>query len=307
MNQITIAASTPSTPSLACSVPSLACSVALSTAESVSPANESAPPDSLLNFVARAVKDPSIDVAKLESLLRLQREIIAEDARLQFNRAMSAAQGEMQPVLRNAANDQTRSRYANLEAVDAAIRPIYARHGFCLEFNSEPIDGPNVRIVCEVSHIGGHSKRYTLEAALDLTGPKGNGNKTPVQGLGSSVSYLRRYLMMMIFNLATSDDNDGNARGARPSDDRQRTAPGRLSLEQLAELSDLMRQTRTEEAKFLAHMAPTLRSIEDAPAAEFPRLRNALLTKRNVLKQRWRAAIQQEDAAKAAARNGAVQ
>jgi hypothetical protein len=284
MNQITIAASTPS--------------VALSTAESVSPTNESAPPDSLLNFVARAVKDPSIDVAKLESLLRLQREIIAEDARLQFNRAMSAAQGEMQPVLRNAANDQTRSRYANLEAVDAAIRPIYARHGFCLEFNSEPIDGPNVRIVCEVSHIGGHSKRYTLEAALDLTGPKGNGNKTPVQGLGSSVSYLRRYLMMMIFNLATSDDNDGN---------RQRTAPGRLSLEQLAELSDLMRQTRTEEAKFLAHMAPTLRSIEDAPAAEFPRLRNALLTKRNVLKQRWRAAIQQEDAAKAAARNGAVQ
>jgi hypothetical protein len=260
-------------------------------------------PDSLLNFVARAVKDPTIDVAKLESLLRMQREIVADDARLQFNRAMSAAQGEMQPVLRNARNDQTNSRYANLEAVDAAIRPIYARHGFCLEFNSEPLDGPNVRIVCEVSHVGGHSKKYCLEAALDTAGPKGVGNKTPVQGLGSSVSYLRRYLTCMIFNVVlTNEDNDGER--ARERGDRQRPAAGRISIEQLAELSDLMRRTRTEEGKFLAAMAPALRSIEDAPAADFPRLRNALLTKLGVLKQRWRLAVQQEDAAKAA-RNGA--
>jgi hypothetical protein len=263
MNEITIAATSTST--------------ALSTPESA--------PDSLLNFVARAVKDPTIDVAKLESLLRMQREIVADDARLQFNRAMSAAQGEMQPVLRNARNDQTNSRYANLEAVDAAIRPIYARHGFCLEFNSEPLDGPNVRIVCEVSHVGGHSKKYCLEAALDTAGPKGTGNKTPVQGLGSSVSYLRRYLMMMVFNIAlTNEDNDGN---------RTRPAAGRISLEQLAELSDLMRRTRTEEPRFLAAMAPGLRSIEDAPAADFPRLKNALLTKLGVLSQRAKLAREQ--------------
>ena len=258
-----------------------------------------AEPDSLLNFVARAVKDPAIDVAKLESLLRMQREIVADDARLQFNRAMSAAQGEMQPVLRNAQNTQTNSRYATLEAVDAAIRPIYTRHGFCLEFNSEPLDGANVRVVCEVSHVGGHSKKYCLEAALDTAGPKGTGNKTPVQGLGSSVSYLRRYLTSMAFNvvLTNNEDNDGN---------RTRTDAGRLSLEQLAVLSDLMAQTRTEESRFLAAMTPGLTSIEDAPAADFPRLKNALLTKKEVLRQRWRLAVQQEDAAKAA-RNGAAQ
>jgi hypothetical protein len=240
-------------------------------------------------------------VAKLESLLRMQREIVADDARLQFNRAMSAAQGEMQPVLRNARNDQTNSRYANLEAVDAAIRPIYARHGFCLEFNSEPLDGPNVRIVCEVSHVGGHSKKYCLEAALDTAGPKGVGNKTPVQGLGSSVSYLRRYLTVMIFNVVlSSDDNDGQRQH------RNEASTGLLTHSQKMDLKGLMRDTRTLESRFLEVMCPDIRAIEEVPASDFPRLRNALLTKLGVLKQRWRLAVQQEDAAKAA-RNGAVQ
>lgn len=265
---------------------------------------ESAPlADSLLNFVARAVKDPAIDVAKLESLLRIQREIIADDARLQFNRAMAAVQGEIQPVLRNARNDQTSSRYANLEAIDAAIRPVYARHGFCLSFNSEPIDGSNVRIVCEVSHAAGHSKVHGLDAALDVLGPQGKANKTPLHGLGSSVTYLRRYLVCMIFNIVlTNEDNDGN---------RTRTEPGRLSAGQVEELNALMVQTRTLEAKFLAAMAPGLQAIEEAPAADFPRLRNALLTKQSVLRQRWHLAAEQEDAARKAQaarapRNGAA-
>jgi hypothetical protein len=133
------------------------------------------------------VKDPAIDVAKLESLLRMQREIIADDARLQFNRAMSAVQGEIQPVPRNARNDQTSSRYAMLETIDATIHPVYSRHGFCLAFNSEPTEGPNARVVSEVSHTAGHSKINQLEAALDLTGPKGTGNKTPLHGLGSLI------------------------------------------------------------------------------------------------------------------------
>jgi hypothetical protein len=107
--------------------------------------------DSLLNFVARAVKDPTIDVAKLESLLRMQREIVADQARLEFNRAMSAVQSEMGPIVRDGTNDQTRSKYAKLETIDAKMRPIYTRHGFLLSFNSEPTEGSNIRIICEVS------------------------------------------------------------------------------------------------------------------------------------------------------------
>jgi hypothetical protein len=239
--------------------------------------------DSLLNFVARAMADPSINVDKLEVLLRMQRDIVANDARLQFNRAMSAAQAEMQPIVRDASNDQTKSRYARLETIDAAIRPIYTRHGFCLSFNSEAIDGPNERIVCEVSHVAGHSKTYHLDAALDTAGPQGKANKTPLHGLGSLISYLRRYLLCMIWNvIPRGEDTDGNR--------QQRRDDGGITEAQTEELWDLMQRTNTQEGKFLAAMCPSLRSVQQALAADFPRLKNALLTKANVLEQRAAAA-----------------
>jgi hypothetical protein len=244
---------------------------------------------SLLNFVAMAVKDSAIDVTKLEVLLRMQREILADDAKLQFNRAMSAAQGEMQPVLRDAKNDQTNSKYARLETIDAAMRPVYTRHGFSLSFNSEPIDGPNVRIACEVAHMAGHSKTYHLEAALDTAGPQGKANKTPLHGLGSSVSYLRRYLTCMIFHIVLmNEDNDGN---------RLRPDTGLITHAQRMDLKGLMRETHTLEAKFLSVMFPTLalREIEEAPAVDFARLKNALISKRTILAKRAAAAAQAQN------------
>jgi hypothetical protein len=238
----------------------------------------------LLTFLAHAVRDPAIDVAKLESLLRLQREVIADNARLQFDRAMAAAQAEMQPVLRNARNEQTNSRYADLEAIDAAIRPIYARHGFSLSFTEVPTDAATVRMACIV-RCAGHAETYHLEAALDTAGPKGTGNKTPVQGLGSSVSYLRRYLTVMIFNVVlSSDDNDGQRQH------RNEASTGLLTHSQKMDLKGLMRDTRTLESRFLEVMCPDIRAIEEVPASDFPRLRNALLTKAGVLRQRAKLA-----------------
>jgi hypothetical protein len=249
----------------------------------IAPVAEPVLADSLLNFVARAMADPTIEVGKLEVLLRMQREIVADDARLQFNRAMVKAQGEMLPVVRDARNDQTNSKYARLETIDAAIRPIYTGNGFLLCFNSIPIEGPNERIVCEVSHTAGHTKLFQLDAGLDTAGPQGKANKTPLHGLGSMVSYLRRYLTCMVFNIVlANDDNDGNRTAPRTHD-------GRITKAQAEELWTLMERTNTSEGKFLAAMCAGLRSITQAPAADFGRLRNALLTKANVLAQRTAA------------------
>ena len=244
---------------------------------------ESQLPDTLLNFVARAVRDPSIDVDKLKALITIQREIVADDARVQYIRAMAAAQGEMVPVIRDATNDQTRSKYARLETIDAAVRPIYFRHGFILEFNSEAIEGPNERIVCEVSHAAGHTKKFQLEAAPDTMGPQGKANKTALHGLASTVSYLRRYLTCMIFNIVlANEDNDGNH--------GRREDTGELAgRNQVEELSALMRETGTEEVRLLRHYFPepsSIRSIRDVPVGHYIKLKNALLTKKNILAQR---------------------
>jgi hypothetical protein len=257
-----------------------------------SPPTESLPPDSLLNFVAMAVRDPSVDVTKLEALLRMQREIVADDGRVQFNRAYSAAQAEMLPVTRDAKNDQTNSKYARLETIDAAIRPIYTAHGFAMSFDSEPLDTANVRIVCEVMHRDGHSKTFRLEGGLDMAGIKGNANKTPMHALGSSVSYLRRYLKCLIWDIAlANEDNDGNRPSPRAAND-----DGRMSAAELKLLDDLMIQTGTGEGRFLAYHKLDYRSIQQVPASEFIRLKNALLLKVSMLAQRAALQTQNKDA-----------
>ena len=231
---------------------------------------------SLLNVVAAAAADPNTDVDKLRALIDLQRLIIADDARVQYFRDMGAAQAEMQPVVRSIPNAATNSKYADLQAVDRAIRPIYAAHGFSLSFSEIPTEGATVRIVCTVLHRAGHSEPHYLEAQADTMGPRGQPNKTPIQGVGSAVSYLRRYLTQMIFNVALTDDNDGNR------DDGELLSPV-----QLRELQSLIRETATDVRRFLVAMGfDVATQLESVRAGEFVRLRTALVSKRDIVAKR---------------------
>lgn len=163
----------------------------------------------LLSFIERASRDPEFDVGKFEALLRMQREIVQEQERREFNRAMREAQTRMAPIVRDATNTHTKSKYAKLETIDREIRPIYTEAGFSLRFGSAPSPREGwLRIVCTVSHVSGYSETNYLDAPPDDSGAKGVTNKTPVQAVGSSVSYLRRYLTTMVFNIVLADDDD---------------------------------------------------------------------------------------------------
>src|SRR5438309_433685 len=93
--------------------------------------------DTLLNFIERASRDEAFDLAKFEALLRMQREVVSDQAKREFNESMARAQSEMEPVIRDAKNTNTNSKYARLETIDAQMRPIYTRHGFSVRYGSE--------------------------------------------------------------------------------------------------------------------------------------------------------------------------
>ncbi len=179
-----------------------------------------------LNMIERLASNPRADVKKLESLLEMRERNRAIEARLQFNKAMRDCQAEIMPVVRDAENAHTKSRYAKLEKIDKMIRPIYTKHGFSLTFNSKSLDNKQVRVFCTCMHDDGHFQEYELDGALDTAGSKGNSNKTDLQGLGSTVSYLRRYLTCMIFNVVlTNEDDDGGKppeKGADKFDEKLR-------------------------------------------------------------------------------------
>ena len=102
-------------------------------AGAVVPADQSA---ALLSVIARAASDPSVDIDKMERLLAMQERVLERNAESAFNESMRGAQGEMRQVATDAKNPQTSSRYATYAAIDAALRPIYTRHGFSISYGT---------------------------------------------------------------------------------------------------------------------------------------------------------------------------
>jgi len=164
----------------------------------------------LASFIERAARDPEFDVQKFGELLRMQREVEHDQARKSFNRAMASAQAEMLPVVRDAKNSHLNNRYAKLETIDAAIRPIYTRWGFSVRYGSAPSPHEGwLRITCTVAHDDGYFEENYLDAPVSLTGSQGGRMAvTPVQAIGSTVTYLRRYLLGMVWNTVLADDDD---------------------------------------------------------------------------------------------------
>lgn len=172
---------------------------------------------SLMSVISRAASDPAMDVEKMERLMALFERIKATEAEGAFNAAMSEAQAEMPRVFRDAQNPSTNSRYTRLESLNDAVVPVTTKHGFAMSFGTADCPTPgHYRVTCTVSHKDGHSRNYQLDLPNDSMGAKGNQNKTLVHGAGSSMSYGRRYLTLMIFNVSlTNDDDDGNRAGKK--------------------------------------------------------------------------------------------
>lgn len=172
---------------------------------------EAPPETNMLAIIDAAVKSKDVDVAKMRELFELQKDFMKQKAQQAFAAAMTACQMEIAPIFRDSQNPSNKSKYAKYEKVDAAIRPIYTRHGFSLSFGSAAPSLPgNIKVTCVCRHSMGHEEHYELESGVDDVGIKGEKNKTAIQGSGSSVSYIRRYLTGMIFNVVyTNEDNDG--------------------------------------------------------------------------------------------------
>lgn len=168
-----------------------------------------------LTMFERLASDPNTSVEKIERLMALWERVEARKSEGLFNAAMSGAQNEMRPIAADASNPQTRSRYASYAALDRALRPIYTNHGFALSFNTG--DAPitdYVRVLCDVTHLGGHVRTYHVDMPADGKGAKGGDVMTKTHAVGSALSYGMRYLLKMIFNVAVGeDDDDGNAAG----------------------------------------------------------------------------------------------
>jgi hypothetical protein len=121
--------------------------------------------------------------------------------------ALAKAQGMMEDASKDALNPHFKSKYADLAAVRAVIREPLSVNDLALVQPARLYDG-EVEVETMLLHKSGEYLAETLRMPV---------GKRDAHGVGSAISYARRYGLMSLLGLA-ADDDDGNAAVEKPRD-----------------------------------------------------------------------------------------
>ncbi|WP_165792425.1 ERF family protein [Thalassospira lohafexi] len=135
--------------------------------------------------------------------------ITYSDNIVELSVALCAAQAEIENVAKDKKNPHFKSDYASLAAVLDVARPILAKHDISLI--QAPGDGEGGSIVVETMLL--HKSGQWIKSDISCVP-----NKNDAQGIGSVITYLRRYSGSSMTGIAQTDD-DANADMKPPQND----------------------------------------------------------------------------------------
>lgn len=166
-----------------------------------------------VSMFERLARDESVSVEKLERLMSMHERGLELAAKSAFNAAFATMQEEIPVVIERAKTNN--GTYAPLEDIQDAVRPILGRHGFGLSFRTEWPDAKTVKVIGILTHRDGHERTSEFLSSADSTG-----NKNAIQGLGSAVSYGRRYTTKDLLNITSrgADDDGGKPKKEAPAE-----------------------------------------------------------------------------------------
>ena len=174
----------------------------------------------VLGLIERLALDPRADVEKLERVIAFYERLKVKEAELAYNSAKGRILKKLAliKIVKNRSAlfeiEQGNSRkglnqnfkYAPLEEINKHLRPLLAEEDMDLSYSDEPLEGGGILIRGRLKHLPrGHYEDSFMPASLDTTG-----GKSEVQAVGSTNSFLRRYVACNIFNIVVvGDDDDG--------------------------------------------------------------------------------------------------
>lgn len=118
--------------------------------------------------------------------------------------ALAKAQAEIRPAAKDAVNPHFKSKYADLAAVWEVVRGPITKNGLSI-VQIPSAEAAKVTVTTMLLHTSGQwiRSRLTMIAAQN----------TP-QGIGSCITYARRYALSAVLGVAAEIDDDGNAASA---------------------------------------------------------------------------------------------
>jgi len=144
------------------------------------------------------------------SVLDSYERFLKIQAKQAYDAAMAELKKNIPVIIKNKLADMNGKysyKYANLDTVCSKLDPVLNAYGFGYRWTTHPSD-KGVTIGCILTHVQGHSEETLMPVAPHDT----SGGKNPIQAIGSTLSYLQRYSLLMALGIAPKNtDTDGVA------------------------------------------------------------------------------------------------
>jgi len=237
-------------------------------------------PATLYQAIIQAARDPSIDAEKMKTLVDLQMQVEANEARKAFTRAFNALQEELPVINKDGiidhgegttakGNKKLKTKWATYPNIMSVCRPLLRKHGFTLSNVIEPAaDASRIVVVGYLEHIDGHARISRFPLGIDTTGSKNN-----QQGWGSSQQYGMRYNAIALLNIVSEAQQDLDNDGYKKKDDVIDVVR-MISAAEVEELKLEIDGTDLTEARVCGGY--DVESFKDIPAGKFAEVKRAL-------------------------------
>lgn len=172
--------------------------------------------------------------------------------------ALAAAQKDMEGAKKDATNPHFKSKYADLESVMGACRVPLATNGLAI-LQPTSANGPKVTVTTLI----GHKSGQWIACDLEMT----SAQNTP-QGIGSTITYGRRYGLSSMVGIAPEDDdgNEGSMAGSREAQkqvlERKLAEASTATTETTAKPKRSAKTADSDSTEWIAHFYESMKQMK---------------------------------------------
>lgn len=116
-------------------------------------------------------------------------------------KALAGFHADVGPIHKQ--SDAQYGKYADLATVLSAIAPVLSKHGLCVTQTFMPFEAGTSTTLLRTTLL--HTSGETVSS--DLPMPSTDGARNALHAFGAATTYLRRYALLALLNLAAEDDD----------------------------------------------------------------------------------------------------
>ena len=158
------------------------------------------------------------------------------DSIKQIAEALVSAQKEIKFAVKDSTNPHYKSKYANINSVIDAVKKPLNDNGIAILQSLSPSDDGKLHLTTRLIHSSGEWIEDTAVCPLQ---------KQDAQGLGSAVSYIRRYSLSALLSVY-ADDDDGQSAALNASDYLQKISHSQTLEELQANYNFVMGEVKND-------------------------------------------------------------